>query len=84
MSSEPGEGTEVALSLPLDQFDVSILPHEEPRLLETRHDPADAERWRLMALDLWPDYTAAVAAAGAGWTLKCWDWDTELLVDSID
>jgi 4'-phosphopantetheinyl transferase len=64
----------VGLSLALYQFDVSFLPDEEPRLLATRHDPAEARRWRLRALGLSPDYVAALAAQGADWKLKCWDW----------
>jgi 4'-phosphopantetheinyl transferase len=70
----------LGLSLPLDQFDVSFLPHEEPRLLATRHDPADARRWRLQALGLSGDYVAALAAQGSTWKLKCWDWPPLLLM----
>jgi 4'-phosphopantetheinyl transferase len=62
------------LSLGLDQFDVSFLPGEEPRLLETRHDPADARRWTLRALDPGRDYKAAIAVEGADWKLRCWQW----------
>jgi 4'-phosphopantetheinyl transferase len=63
----------VGLSLPLDRFDVSCLPNEEPRLLATRHDPLEARQWRLRALDLGSDYAAALAAAGSAWKLRCWD-----------
>jgi 4'-phosphopantetheinyl transferase len=62
------------LSLRLDEFDVSFLPGEEPRLLETRHDPADARRWTLHALDPGLDYKAAIAVEGADWQLRCWQW----------
>jgi len=65
-----GEG----LSLPLDQFDVSLMPGEEARLIETRPDPAEAFRWCLANLDVANGYKAALAVEGAGWTLKCWDW----------
>src|ERR1700694_895628 len=64
----------VGFSLPLDQFDVSFLPDEEPRLLATRHDPAEARRWRLQALDLSSDYAAALAAPGSSWQLRSLDW----------
>jgi 4'-phosphopantetheinyl transferase len=74
----------IGLSLPLDQFDVSFLPHEEPKLLETRGEPADAKRWQLRALDPCPGHIATLAAAGANWTLRCWDWKPELLMGSID
>lgn len=71
----------VGLSSPLDQFDVSLLPNEEPRLLMTRHDPTEAGRWRLVALETGPEYAAALAASGSSWALKCWDWDLELLIN---
>ena len=41
-----GEG----LSLPLEQFDVSLRPGEPARLIATRPDPAEARRWQLGAL----------------------------------
>src|SRR5882757_3645072 len=65
----------VGLSLPLDQFDVSFLPEEEPRLLATRPDPAEAKQWKLQRLDPSSGYAAALAAAGSAWKLRCWDWD---------
>lgn len=68
------------LSLPLDQFDVSFLPDEEPQLLATRPDAAEAGRWKLRALDLSGDYAAALIAAGSAWTLRCWYWDPLLLL----
>jgi 4'-phosphopantetheinyl transferase len=62
------------LSLPLDQFDVAFAPGQEPRLISTRHDPAEAHRWKLMALHAGPGYAAALAVEGGDWKLKCWDW----------
>lgn len=70
----------VGLSLPLDMFDVSFLPNEEPRLLATRHDPAEAGRWRLKALPVSADYAAALAASGQNWKLKCWNWHPLVLM----
>ena len=52
-----GEG----LSLPLSQFDVSLLPGEPATLLATRPDAVEASRWTLRNLDLGPEYAAAVA-----------------------
>jgi 4'-phosphopantetheinyl transferase len=65
-----GEG----LSLPLDQFDVSLAPGEPAALLATRHDPRDAWRWSLQALMPGPGYAAAVVVEGQGWHLTCWQW----------
>src|SRR5260370_38825822 len=39
------------LSLPLAQFDVAFVPGEEPRLLETRHDPPGAPRCTMHPLN---------------------------------
>jgi 4'-phosphopantetheinyl transferase len=62
------------LSLPLDQFDVAFLPGEKPRLLETRHDPAEAGRWTMCALEPGHGCAAALAVEGSQWKLACWDW----------
>jgi 4'-phosphopantetheinyl transferase len=64
------------LSLPLDEFDVCFLPGQEPGLLATRPHPAEAQRWVFRALDLGPDYKAAIAVEGGGWHLRTWDWPT--------
>jgi 4'-phosphopantetheinyl transferase len=64
----------VGLSLPLDQFDVSLRPGEPARLLATRPDPTEAHRWTLLELDVGPNYKAAAAVEGAEFQLKTWDW----------
>jgi 4'-phosphopantetheinyl transferase len=48
------------LSLPLEQFDVSLAPNEPAQLLETRPDPAEAERWSMWDLGVGEQYAAAV------------------------
>jgi 4'-phosphopantetheinyl transferase len=60
------------LSLPLDSFDVSVVPGERARLLATRDDPGEAARWVLRDLAPGPGYVAALAVEGAGWELRCW------------
>jgi 4'-phosphopantetheinyl transferase len=69
-----GEG----LSLPLEQFDVSLRPGEPARLIATRPDPAEARRWQLSGLDVADRYKAALAVEGQGWTLRFWDCPDEL------
>jgi len=63
------------LVVPLDQFDVTLLPGEPAQLLATRPDPAEARRWTLTALDVGEDYQAALAVEGAGFRLMTWDWN---------
>ena len=63
-----GEG----LSLPLDQFDVSIAPGEPAKLLNRRGDPLEASRWSLQELVPGPGYVGALVVQGLGWRLTCW------------
>jgi 4'-phosphopantetheinyl transferase len=65
-----GEG----LSLPLDQFDVSLAPGEPAALLATRGDPRDARCWSLQALAPGPGYVGALAVEAQDWHLTCWQW----------
>lgn len=64
----------LGLSLPLDQFAVSLAPGEPARLLHTAGAPQEAERWSLQALAPGPGYAGALAAEGLAWHLKCWQW----------
>lgn len=65
------------LSLPLDQFDVSLAPDEPPRLLGSREEPRAAEHWTLHALFPGRGYAGALATEGPGWQLCCWQWQGE-------
>jgi 4'-phosphopantetheinyl transferase len=65
-----GEG----LSIPLDQFDVSLIPGEPAALLSTQSDADEALRWSLEELALGSGYAAALAVEGRGWILRCWQW----------
>jgi 4'-phosphopantetheinyl transferase len=65
-----GEG----LSIPLNQFDVTLAPGEPARLLHSRVDPTDTSRWSLQAIPLEHGYVAALAAEGSDWQISCWSW----------
>lgn len=54
-----GEG----LSMPLHQFDVSIIAGDRDALLATRPDPAEAARWTICDVPIGSGYAAAVAVA---------------------
>jgi 4'-phosphopantetheinyl transferase len=70
-----GEG----LSMPLDRFDVTLHPAQPARLLATRPDPAEAERWSLHHLDPGPGWIGALMAEGSDCTPSLWDWSGEYL-----
>lgn len=65
-----GEG----LSLPLDQFDVSLAPGGPATLLNSRWDPQETSRWSIQELFPGPSYVAALAVEGHGWRLTRWQW----------
>lgn len=54
-----------ALWLELQSFDVSLAPGEPARLIATRPDPLDAQRWTLCDVELGVDYAAALAVQGS-------------------
>jgi len=64
-----GEG----LSLPLDQFEVSLAPGEPARLLRTTGDPQEAEHWSICGLQPAAGYVAAVALRSSRCELKLWE-----------
>ncbi len=62
------------LSLPLDQFDVTLHPGEPAALLATQHDPGEARRWSMQSLVPSAGYVGALAAEGHSWRLWCGHW----------
>ncbi len=62
------------LSIPLDQFDVSLTPGEPAMLLDSREDPQATANWSLHALMPGERYTGALVVEGTDWHLSCWQW----------
>jgi 4'-phosphopantetheinyl transferase len=62
------------LSMPLDQFDVSLAPGEPAALLNTNGDPEETCRWSLQGLTPAPGYVGALAVEGHDWHLSSWQW----------
>lgn len=62
-----GEG----LSLPLEQFAVSLSPDFPAALLNVADNPAEVSRWSLRELIPASGYMAAIAIEGNGWRLSC-------------
>jgi 4'-phosphopantetheinyl transferase len=65
-----GEG----LSLPLDQFEVSVTPGEPARLLRITGDPQEASQWSFQQLEPAPGFVAAIAVRAARCEFKHWEW----------
>ncbi|MBI3375939.1 MAG: 4'-phosphopantetheinyl transferase superfamily protein [Betaproteobacteria bacterium] len=65
----------VGLSLPLDQFDVTLAPGEPASLTRTAWDPGEAAQWSLRSLDAGPGFAAALAVRGHGYRLRCWQFE---------
>jgi len=65
------------LSIPLNQFDVSLAPGEPAALLNVEGNPEEASKWSLIELFPSSDMVAAVAVAGDCWKLDCWEWTGE-------
>ncbi len=51
-------------SIPLNQFDVSLIPDKPACLLRTEWDTNEAKRWSLSDLNVNKEYAAAVAVVG--------------------
>src|SRR5882672_10533993 len=61
-----GEG----LSMPLDEFDVSLKPREPAVLLGNRKEPDEVERWTMQSVCVPDGYVAALVAEGHDWRLR--------------
>jgi 4'-phosphopantetheinyl transferase len=61
-----GEG----LSMPLNQFDVSLTPGEPAALLRNRTDVNEISRWSMQSLSVDPGYVAALVVEGHNWRIK--------------
>ena len=59
------------LSLPLDQFDVSLKPGDQSALLDARTEDTDISAWPLGELAVRNGYVAALCVEGNGWRLIC-------------
>jgi 4'-phosphopantetheinyl transferase len=62
------------LSLPLDQFTVSLSPGEPVVLLRAESDYEETSNWTLSEIIPAEGYIAALAVEGRNWRLKCWQW----------
>jgi len=64
------------LSIPLDQFDVSLVPGEPAALLGSREEVQATTHWSLHALEPAHTYAGALTVEGFDWDLQCWHYGT--------
>ncbi|MEM7343957.1 MAG: 4'-phosphopantetheinyl transferase superfamily protein, partial [Chloroflexota bacterium] len=62
------------LSMPLDKFDVTLLPDEPARLVNTRPNPHEADRWLMRGLAPGAGYVGALVVEGRDWQHRCWEF----------
>ncbi len=60
------------LSIPLDQFEVSLKSEDTVVLLNANGKPQEATHWILRQLYPLPGFAAALAVEGTRWKLRCW------------
>ncbi|MGB7292541.1 MAG: 4'-phosphopantetheinyl transferase superfamily protein [Thermodesulfobacteriota bacterium] len=65
-----GEG----LSIPLNQFDVTLNPSDQAKIVSIRGDSTLASNWSLYPLTPAPGYVGALAVEGKNLTIKHWIW----------
>ncbi len=63
------------LSLPLDSFEVSLIPGEAPELLRARGGDAEVARWSFHALEPGPGYAGALAVEAQQVRLRTFQFD---------
>ncbi len=61
-----GEG----LSMPLDQFDVTLRPREPAALLSNHREEREVSRWSMQAIAAPEGYVGAIVVEGHDWKLK--------------
>ena len=66
-----GEG----LSMPLNEFDVSLRPGEEAALLRNHKEPGEVRRWSMQSISVPAGYVAALVAEGHDWKVKAFTVD---------
>lgn len=62
------------LSIPLEDFDVSLEPEKPAALLHVKNDPDEPNRWGMAELRPAPGYIGAIVAMGKDWRFAFSDW----------
>lgn len=71
------KATGMGLSLPLDNFDVTLAPGDDARLLRVEHDSNEVSRWSFSDLDFESDYIGTIAVEGKCSSQKLFAFNAE-------
>ncbi len=63
----------LGITTALDSFDVAFWPAGDARLLATRWDTSQVDRWSMTHLTPGGEHVATVAVEGQGMAVRCWD-----------
>ena len=72
-----GEG----LSMPLDQFDVTLRPDEPVRLLNNYREEREVSRWSMQAISAPEGYAGALVVEGHDWKLKSFSLEKSVVLN---
>jgi len=64
------KATGQGLTFPLSHFDMSLTPGEPAAMIAHQSDPGQISLWSIVDLDVGPDYAAAIAVEGKGFTIS--------------
>ncbi len=62
----------LGLSLALDIFDVTVRPDGPVKLLASRENAQETDRWLFASLPMSPEYAGTLIAEGHDWHMHCW------------
>ena len=68
------KATGLGMSMPLSSFCVAIDPDRPASLLHVEDEPQEIARWMIEAIDIEPDYAAAVMVARPGCQIAVWSY----------
>lgn len=64
----------LGLSYPMSTFDVSVAPGAITKLIGNRLFPYEVDRWKLIDIEVSPEYAATLAVEGHYYQLKFWQY----------
>ena len=64
------KGIGKGLSIPLDSFDVELIPGKVPKIFDLRFDSKEKGEWEIIDLNLYKDYKSAVALRSKNYNIK--------------